>query len=265
VVVHTNATDSKGVTDIELWADGIQVAVTNSDKSVGQDRLQADQVWLAGSIGQHTLYVIVHDSVGKSTQSAYLTVNVVGVNTPTPIPTATPVPPTPVPTTQPTATPTRPAPPIVQIVSPPANFMIHDAVIHFDIRAEGEAPLTKIELWGRLAGQPVWQLLQTFDAGSVTQKTLTYNWTLPAGMTGPAGFYATVFDSAGNRARSTEVSGYIENAVTPAPSITPSPMPTSTVAVPSATAGSPSLTPMPTLTPTPTGTSTPTITPTTGP
>jgi hypothetical protein len=118
VVVHTDATDSKGITSIELWADGAQVTVANSSSSVGQTNMSVDQVWQANQLGLHTLYVIARDSVGKSTQSSNMTVNVVaaGTITPaptltptsTPAPTATPLPPTvtPTPTHTPVPTPT---------------------------------------------------------------------------------------------------------------------------------------------------------------
>ena len=105
VTVHTVATDSKGVTTIELWADGAQVAVTKSGSSVGQFSMTADQTWPAGSVGQHTLFVIARDSVGKSTQSENLVVNVLGAGTSTPTPTAT-ITPTPTATSAPTSTPT---------------------------------------------------------------------------------------------------------------------------------------------------------------
>jgi hypothetical protein len=87
--------------------EGSQVAVMKSSSSVGQLTMTADQTWQASSVGQHTLFVVVHDSVGKSTQSGGLVVNVLGAGTSTPTPTATQTPtatPTETETSGPTAT-----------------------------------------------------------------------------------------------------------------------------------------------------------------
>jgi hypothetical protein len=107
IAVQTSATDSKGVTDIELWVDGVQVAVTRSDNPVGQYSMQANQTWQASPAGTHALYVIVRDSVGKYTQSETMTITALSLNTPTPSPTYTPTAtPTMTPTPLPTYTPT---------------------------------------------------------------------------------------------------------------------------------------------------------------
>jgi hypothetical protein len=110
VTVHTDATDSKGITSIELWADGILVTTQTSSSSVGQLTMQADQTWQATQVGQHTLFVVVHDSVGKTTQSVNLVVNVLGVSTQTP---------TPAETTAPTSTPTATATPTAVMTATP--------------------------------------------------------------------------------------------------------------------------------------------------
>ena len=109
VTVHTTATDSKGVTSIQLFVDGTQVAVTNSTSPVGQFSMVADQTWTASPAGQHSLWVVVHDSVGKLTQSPTMLVTALGANTPTPTPTGTTLPPTSPPTA--TSTPTVTATP----------------------------------------------------------------------------------------------------------------------------------------------------------
>jgi hypothetical protein len=114
VLVHTTASDSKGITEIALWVDNAQVAVTRSDSPVGQSSMQTDQAWQADQAGQHTLFIVARDSVGKSTQSDTMTITVLLANTPTPVPTATPAPtstpaptetPVPTATSMPTATP----------------------------------------------------------------------------------------------------------------------------------------------------------------
>lgn len=110
VTVYTSASDSKGITSIELWADGNLVAVANSTSPVGQDSMSTAQTWQTDQVGQHGLYIIAHDSVGKSTQSSLMMVNVLSATTPTPTPTPQPTyTPMPTPTPQPTYTP-RPTP-----------------------------------------------------------------------------------------------------------------------------------------------------------
>jgi hypothetical protein len=104
VTVQTTASDSKGITAIELWVDGVQVMRTGSSSAVGQSTMQATQTWQAAPAGTHALYVIARDSVGKSTQSNTMTVTVLPINTPTPVPTAMPTI-TPTPTSTPTDTP----------------------------------------------------------------------------------------------------------------------------------------------------------------
>jgi Bacterial SH3 domain/Bacterial Ig domain len=109
VTVQTSASDSKGITVIELWVDGVQVARSSSDSSVGQPYMQVEQTWQADAVGLHALYVVARDSAGKFTQSDTMTITVLPADTPTPTPTETPTP-TPLPTETPTPTPLPPTP-----------------------------------------------------------------------------------------------------------------------------------------------------------
>jgi hypothetical protein len=109
VTVFSNATDSKGITSIELWADGYQIAVANSASSVGQSPMGAAQAWQAAVPGPHILYVIARDSTGKSSQSSSITINVVAAPAATPAPQTAGVQAAPTATRQPTPTHT-PAP-----------------------------------------------------------------------------------------------------------------------------------------------------------
>ena len=110
VIVHTSASDSKGITSIELWIDGVPMEVARSSSPVGQSVMEVDQTWEADMVGPHTLFVVARDSVGKSTQSDSMNVTVLPVSTLTPVPTVTPMPTTtPVPTATPSPTST-PAP-----------------------------------------------------------------------------------------------------------------------------------------------------------
>jgi hypothetical protein len=236
VVVNTTATDSKGVTNIELWVNGTQVAVNTSGSSVGQSQLSASQTWVPGSAGQYSVYVTADDSTGLSSNSGSTTVSVVGA-TVTPAPTATPVTPTPTMTPTPTGTPVptvtpastetpmptntpmptstpappatpRPGPPSAAIIRPAAGFVDQlPASIAFTIQARGAAQLARIELWGQVPGQGAPQLLQTFNVAGRYVTPVGFNYNAPAA--GPASFYAIAYDRIGQTAQSATTSGTI--------------------------------------------------------
>lgn len=108
VIVHTSASDSKGITTVELWADGVLIDVVRSSSPVGQSVMEVNQPWEPVMVGQHSLFVIAKDSVGKSTQSDSMGITVLPISTLTPVPTLTPMPTsTPMPTGTPTPAPTQ--------------------------------------------------------------------------------------------------------------------------------------------------------------
>jgi outer membrane biosynthesis protein TonB len=275
VVVGTNAIDSKGITDVELWVNGAEVAANTSGSSTGVYQFTVNQTWVPGAAGQYTVYVIAHDSQGLTGQSASTSVEVLAATatptptstpvptatptatatpvptatptptstpvptatptpTSTPVPTATPTPtstpaptatPTPTSTPAPTATPTptstpaptaTPLPPSVAIIRPAAGFVDRlPASIGFTIQAQGSAQLDRIEVWGQTAGQAAPQLLRTFKVAGRHQAVAGFDYNASAA--GSATFYAVVYDSLGQSARSATVSGTILAAATPAP------------------------------------------------
>lgn len=213
VQVHNNAVDSKGITRIELWADGQKYSEVNSPHPAGQTHMSATQSWPASAPGQHVLFVRVYDSVSKSANSQELPITVLAPETPTPPP-PTPVPPTATPTPTPSPTPVPPTPtpvpvPIVEIIEPQDLFTQHlPDPVSFIITATGYVELTNIELWGYYQGQETPQLLETVDASGTTQKTASFDW-LPPGA-GLIFFYAKAHDVAGGEGIADTISGYID-------------------------------------------------------
>ena len=100
VEVVANASDSKGITHLELWVDGALYSSWDSPNPAGEPAVALTLAWQVPSVGIHDLSVRAFDSVGLSTDSALVTVIIVGPTAVrTPFPTATPVPTgTPVPT-----------------------------------------------------------------------------------------------------------------------------------------------------------------------
>jgi predicted RecA/RadA family phage recombinase len=119
VIVQATATDSKGVTRVELLVNGVLYHSDVSSNPQGQSPFIYRQSWQASAPGTYTLVVKAYNAAGGISQTSAVTINVAGTTTPTPgQPTATPtvtpplVPDTPTATWTPvvvTATPT-PAP-----------------------------------------------------------------------------------------------------------------------------------------------------------
>ncbi len=91
VPVSVSASDTKGITHIELWVDDLLVNSWNSAQTVGQPSANVSLAWPAPTAGAHSLYVIAKDSVGLSTSTPTILV-VVGAPASTPMPTPTPMP-----------------------------------------------------------------------------------------------------------------------------------------------------------------------------
>ena len=120
VIVQATATDSKGVTQVELLVNGVLYHSDVSPNPQGQSPFISRQSWRAPSPGTYTLMVRAYNAAGGISQPAAITVNVTGAATlepgeptATPTVTSTPGPGTPtvtwtpvVVTATPTATPT---------------------------------------------------------------------------------------------------------------------------------------------------------------
>ncbi len=118
VSIQSTATDAKGITRIELWADGNLYRTDSSPNPQGQPSFTVVQKWPATVKGSHTLMVKAYNAEGGASAPVSIVVNVgeVGATvtgappaatstpTPTPTPTAT-QPGTPLPPGVPTATP----------------------------------------------------------------------------------------------------------------------------------------------------------------
>jgi hypothetical protein len=102
VPVVVTAGDSKGITHLELWVDNLLYTTWNSANPIGETPIHLSLAWQHPSQGSHTLYVIADDSVGYSTQTPTITVDIVAP--PQPTPTTMPGPPLSVnPVTSPTS------------------------------------------------------------------------------------------------------------------------------------------------------------------
>nr|NIO71247.1 hypothetical protein [Anaerolineae bacterium] len=91
VIVQATATDSRGVTRVELLVNGVLYHSDVSPNPQGQSPFISRQSWRASAAGTYTLMVRAYNAAGGVSQPAAITVNVAGAATPTPgEPTATP-------------------------------------------------------------------------------------------------------------------------------------------------------------------------------
>ncbi|MBE7553877.1 MAG: FHA domain-containing protein [Anaerolineales bacterium] len=100
VIVQASATDNRGVTRMELWADGALVSQQASPSPQGASPLLLNLTWTPTSPGSHVLEVRAFNSANQSSTPVQVTVNAVAgtptatsiavlVETPTPVPLAT--------------------------------------------------------------------------------------------------------------------------------------------------------------------------------
>jgi len=90
VIVQATATDSRGVTRVELLVNGVLYHSDVSPNPQGQSPFISRQSWRASAAGTYTLMVKAYNAAGGVSQPAAITVNVTGVTTPGPgEPTAT--------------------------------------------------------------------------------------------------------------------------------------------------------------------------------
>ncbi len=92
VIVQAGATDSQGVTRVELLVNGVLYHSDVSPNPQGQSPFIYQYSWRVSASGTYTLMVKAYNAAGGVSQPAAITVNVAGAATPTPgQPTATPV------------------------------------------------------------------------------------------------------------------------------------------------------------------------------
>ncbi|MDH4137427.1 MAG: NBR1-Ig-like domain-containing protein [Anaerolineae bacterium] len=107
VIVQATATDSRGVTRVELLVNGVLYHSDVSPNPQGQSPFIYRHSWRASAPGNYTLMLRADNAAGGVSQPEAITVNVIGAATPTPgEPTATPT------LGQPTATPTMTSTPV---------------------------------------------------------------------------------------------------------------------------------------------------------
>jgi hypothetical protein len=107
VIVQATATDSRGVTQVELLVNGVLYHSDVSPNPQGQSPFIYQHSWQASAPSTYTLMVKAYNAAGGVSQPATITVNVIGAATPTPgEATATPTP------SEPTATPTVTSTPV---------------------------------------------------------------------------------------------------------------------------------------------------------
>jgi hypothetical protein len=113
VQVAATASDSKGITTIQLWADNALYTAWNSASAVGQSSVTTNLAWTATAAGSHSLYLIAKATL-PPTNTATLPPTAKPTATPTltlPPPSATHTHTPPAPTATPTVTPTETATP----------------------------------------------------------------------------------------------------------------------------------------------------------
>ncbi len=115
VIVQVTATDSRGVTRVELLVNGVLYHSDVSPNPQGQSPFIYRHSWQASAPGTYTLMLKAYNAAGGVSQPEAITVSVTGAATPTLSgPTATPTATPP----GPTATPTDTQTPVIIVVTP---------------------------------------------------------------------------------------------------------------------------------------------------
>jgi predicted RecA/RadA family phage recombinase len=84
VVVQATATDSRGVTRVELLVNGVLYHSDASPNPQGQSPFISRQSWQASAAGTYTLMVKAYNTAGGVSQPAVININVIGAATPGP-------------------------------------------------------------------------------------------------------------------------------------------------------------------------------------
>jgi len=205
VDVQSQAVDEKGVTRVELWADGTLVRSDASAQAAGQTVFSVSQPWLPAVPGSHAIMVKAYDADNLVTESSVLIVNVqaspVALATatgeaaplstvPLPQPTAQPptsepttrptdIPPTVPPTVAPTAVPAAPTPvdkpPSLELLSPASPYTTQPGSdLTLKLRATDDKGVTRIELWAD------GKLYRKDEVGGGKTVNWVMDWTPPA-------------------------------------------------------------------------------------
>lgn len=201
--VQSQAMDDKGVTRVELWADGALVRSDASAQAEGQTPITASQPWQSSVPGSHALTVKAYDAEGRMSQSTVVMVNVADIpvalatatseppaspepTQPAPEPTSEPpalptaVPPTSAPTPVPPASPTSPPSPTdqapkLQLLSPASPYQTSPgSQVTVRVKATDDKGVTRIELWAD------GQLYRKDEVGGGKSVTWEIKWTPPA-------------------------------------------------------------------------------------
>ncbi len=93
VLVQSVSTTERQIAKTELWVDGRLYQVDRPDQNANPQNFDLIQIWVAPSVGEHTLMVKAHDVDGQVSIPDSVVVQVLA-----PLPTPTPAP-TPIPTT----------------------------------------------------------------------------------------------------------------------------------------------------------------------
>ncbi len=151
VVVQSTATDSAGVTRVELLVDGSVVKVDPSPTAQGQPSFTLLQTWKA-TPGTHTLSVRAYNASGGASEPVAISVVVAQAGVPASVPTPqaaasrTPVPTTTIgipPPSAPTATPPQSAPP-AQAACTDSSVYVADVTISDGTTVNASQTFTKV-------------------------------------------------------------------------------------------------------------------------
>ena len=219
LLVHALALSSNNIARLELWADNEILKIVESAAPDGQTMLDAQLVWEAGAVGDHTLFVRAYDRAGMNTSTAPQIIHVRSTLARAPTVTATALPATatvlpPLPTPRVVL----PAPPTITLTTQEDRLALPlpgPAHIHLD--AHGSIELDHVELWAFYQGETNPQSLFSASAKGATDKTFDYAWSPPrAGVTF---LFARVVDQLGQTGLSPVTSVYL----VPPPAPTPTP------------------------------------------
>lgn len=192
-IVQTLALANNGIARVELLVDGRLVDSVNSTAPAQQTALQAVLSAPELAVGTHSLFVRAFDVTGHTVESAPMTVEVrdgaprIFRETPAAV-SQTAVPPTR------TATPelVLPPAPTIELALAAAPVILPNPA-QIQITARGSSELDRVELWARVPGQDIAELLLDEIVKGSTDKTLVFDWVAPNA--GVVEMYARVYDN----------------------------------------------------------------------
>jgi hypothetical protein len=188
VLLEYSATDSAGVTRMELWVDGqIYAADTNPGNTT---TMQVQHNWSSQTVGDHTFYVRAYDTQGLYTDSSTLDIGVADRN-----------------------------PPSVSITSPAngAQFPVNQTV-PVAVSAGDSKGITHVELWVDSLLYTTWN-----SASSVGESSVQLNFAWQRPLRGSHTLYVIADDSVGLTMQTPSITVNITPPLRPP--FTPSPGP----------------------------------------